>query len=146
MRMSLSELCECEVLLFNVKYIAFEGRILRQAVRAQFLFINRTNDALLPADRAISIIDKKALNPKSPVPKLSAITVNRWFMTKILSIMTSFQAVLVEFQQTTNAVKLADAMPYSGFREIAILLAIFAFLTLSLLIVLAVILCYYRSK
>ncbi|MCP9261415.1 hypothetical protein DINM_004783 [Dirofilaria immitis] len=56
---TISELCECEVLLFNMKYINADGHLLRQTVRAQFLFINQTNDALLPADRAISIIDKK---------------------------------------------------------------------------------------
>ncbi|VDN83893.1 unnamed protein product, partial [Brugia pahangi] len=70
----IGELCECDVLLFNVKYISSDGRLLREAVRAQFLFINRTNDALLLADQAISIIDKNALNPKGVVPKLSALS------------------------------------------------------------------------
>ncbi|VDK80581.1 unnamed protein product, partial [Onchocerca ochengi] len=70
----IGEFCECEVLLFNVKYINADGHLLRQAVRAQFLFINRTNDALLPADLAISIIDKKALNPRMTVPKLNAFS------------------------------------------------------------------------
>lgn len=67
-------MCKCEVLLFNVKYISSDGRLLREAVRAQFLFINRTNDVLLPADQAISIIDKNVRNSKSTIPKLNALS------------------------------------------------------------------------
>ncbi|KAM3719724.1 Cadherin-23 [Dirofilaria immitis] len=120
---TISELCECEVLLFNMKYINADGHLLRQTVRAQFLFINQTNDALLPADRAISIIDKKALNPKMVLPKLNALS-----------------------KHIMDVMKLSDTVPYSHFREAALLLAIFTILLFSVLIVFAMILCYHRSK
>ncbi|CAG9533294.1 unnamed protein product [Cercopithifilaria johnstoni] len=119
----IGELCECEVLLFNVKYISSDGRLLRQAVRAQFLFINRTNDALLLADRAISIIDKNALNPKDVIPKLSAFS-----------------------KHSIDITKLSETLPYARLREAALFLAIFTFLLISILIIFAMILCYHRSK
>uniref|UniRef100_A0A0R3RID9 Recep_L_domain domain-containing protein n=1 Tax=Elaeophora elaphi TaxID=1147741 RepID=A0A0R3RID9_9BILA len=119
----IGEMCKCEALLFNVKYISSDGHLLRQAVRAQFLFINQTNDELLPADQAISIMDKNALNPKGVVPKLSALT-----------------------KHSVDVTKLPETVPYARLREAALLLAIFTVLLFSVLIVFAMILCYHRSK
>ncbi|MCP9261416.1 Cadherin-87a [Dirofilaria immitis] len=45
-----------------------------------------------------------------------------------------------------DVMKLSDTVPYSHFREAALLLAIFTILLFSVLIVFAMILCYHRSK
>uniref|UniRef100_F1KSD0 Cadherin-87A n=1 Tax=Ascaris suum TaxID=6253 RepID=F1KSD0_ASCSU len=117
----LSELCECEVLLLGVDYGSSDGRILRQSVRGHFIFVNRTDDSIMPSERAISIVDRKAVDPKAQVPKLSAV------------------------QQAKNTSRpLADTATRTS--EAALLLCVFAFLLISVLIIFGLILCYHRSR
>uniref|UniRef100_A0A915AFR7 Cadherin domain-containing protein n=1 Tax=Parascaris univalens TaxID=6257 RepID=A0A915AFR7_PARUN len=117
----LSELCECEVLLLGVGYGSSDGRILRQSVRAHFIFVNRTDDSIMPSERAISIVDRKAVDPKAQVPKLSAV------------------------QQAENTSRpLAETATRTN--EAALLLCVFAFLLISVLIIFGLILCYHRSR
>ncbi|VDM45688.1 unnamed protein product [Toxocara canis] len=117
----LSELCECEVLLLGVEYGSSDGRILRQSVHAHFIFVNRTDDSIISSERAISIVDRKALNPKTVVPKLTAV-------------------------QQARSINRPRAETLTRASEAALLLCVFAFLLISVLIIFALILCYHRSR
>lgn len=78
----MNKICDCDVLFIRVNYASSDGQLLRQTVRAKFIFINKTNDALINADRAIAIIDQDLLNSKTPLLKSTVLKVSEiYFLT-----------------------------------------------------------------
>ncbi|VDK58238.1 unnamed protein product [Anisakis simplex] len=117
-------------------------------IRVHFIFVNRTNNQILTAERAISIVDKKAaINPDLVVPRLIAASAAAAASAQPQSDgHRSAAAAAVRSEPNHHHHHQPSTTTSRRSTEVALLLYVFAFLLITVLLIFALILCYYRSR
>ncbi|MFH4981241.1 hypothetical protein AB6A40_007950 [Gnathostoma spinigerum] len=114
----LSDVSKYDTLLLRLDYTYIGGYPQESPLEARFLFIDSQNDTIIPAKVAISIVDENSVGAIKPLPQL-------------------FQAEAVIGKEKSSADRTSAA---------ALLLCVFSLLSILILIIFGIIMCYHRAK